>query len=243
MNIKDLYKKIVYSNRFLKLARAFHYEKFFCKQFLPDKNTRCLLLCPHPDDETFGCGGLLLQYPENFDIICLTDGRFGGHNQPEEEIIKIRKEEFKQCMNKLNITSFRFLDIKDRKLIYNYPVFESIEFDNYDYIFIPNYFDQHKDHKAVTTLLQKSFLSKKYKKSVRIVFYEVWAALAFPNYYVDISKIIEQKKELINIYSSQTKYVDFLEGICSLNRYRGILVNTKYAECFSILDIDTFMKL
>jgi len=226
------------------LARAFHYEKFFCNELTFEKNDKCLLLGPHPDDETFGCGGLLIKYPDNFDIVCLTDGRDGGYGEEsKEELAVIRKNEFKSVMEKLKITSYKFLDIPDRKLIYGYDTFKSLELEKYDYIFVPNYFDQHKDHKAVTNLVQKYFINTKSKDNVKIVFYEVWAALAFPNYYIDITRIMDQKKELIQEYHSQSRHVNFLEGICALNRYRGMLVNRDYAELFSIIDLNTFMKL
>lgn len=242
--IGRLYKNFVYSNRFIKLSKAFHYEKFFCKELVLKETDKCLLLAPHPDDETFGCGGLLLKYPQNFEVICLTDGKAGGYNaESPEELAQIRKNEFKSVMDKLNISSYKFMDIPDGKLVYNYDVFKKIKLENYDYIFIPNYFDQHKDHKAVSNLVQKYFINHKAKQNLKIVFYEVWAALPFPNYYTDITTIIKQKKELINLYASQNRYVSFQDGIISLNNYRGMLVNVGYAEVVSIIDLNTYMKL
>ena len=41
-------------------------------------NDKCLVLAPHADDESIGCGGLLLKYPNNFEVVVLTDGRKGG---------------------------------------------------------------------------------------------------------------------------------------------------------------------
>lgn len=242
--ITKLYKDFVYANRFIKLARIFHYEKFFCEELSLKKETKCLLLAPHPDDETFGCGGLLINNFENFDIVCLTDGKKGGYGEVSpQELASIRKNEFSSVMNKLNILSYKFLDIPDGKLIYNYDTFKQINYEDYDYIFIPNYFDQHKDHKAVTTLLQKYALNHKLKSNVKIAYYEVWATLPFPNYFVDITSVMDVKKDLIGQYSSQTKYVNFLKGISALNSYRGILVNRDFSELFSIIDLNTFMKL
>ena len=243
LKLKKFLRNFIYYNRFLKLARAFHYQTLTPKPLIIENSDKCLLLCPHPDDETFGCGGTLLKHAKNFEIICLTDGRLAGQNQTVEETIYIRKKEFEQCMEKLSITSFKLLNIEDKKLIYNYQIFKSVRIDNYDYIFIPNYFDQHIDHKAVTTLLQKSISSQKPKSNLHIVFYEVWATLSYPNYFVDISDVIEKKKGLINIYSSQTQNLNFMDAIISLNRYRGILTDMQYAEFFSVLDLKTFMRL
>lgn len=35
---------------------------------------KCLVIAPHADDESIGCGGLLLKYPDNCDVVVLTDG-------------------------------------------------------------------------------------------------------------------------------------------------------------------------
>lgn len=227
----------------MKLVKLFHFEKIEPASLCLGSDDKCLLLAPHPDDETVGCGGLLLKYSDNFDIICLTDGRRGGYNQPEAEVAAIRKAEFEIAVNKIGITNYNILNIEDRKLINNYSIFQNINPEKYDYIFIPNYFDQHKDHKAVTILLKKLLKTKRHKKNLKIAFYEVWSPLTIPNYYLDISDVIEQKEALIDIYQSQTRYVDFKNGIKSLNQYRGMQFNCKFAEVFSIIDLDTFMKL
>ena len=243
LDIKKIYQKIVYANRFLRLARIFHFEKIFPSKLEINNGNKCLLLAPHPDDETMGCGGLLLKHPDIFDVICLTDGRYGGYDQPNDEIAATRKLEFEKALKKIGISNYRMLEIEDRKLINNYPVFENINIEKYDYIFIPNYFDQHKDHKAVTILLQKLLNNKLHKNNLKIAFYEVWSPITIPNFYFDISDVIEKKESLIDIYQSQTKHVDFKTGIKSLNLYRGMQFNCKYAEIFSIIDIKTFMKL
>jgi LmbE family N-acetylglucosaminyl deacetylase len=242
-DLKKIYQKIVYANRFLRLARIFHFEKICPERLELNNSYKCLLLAPHPDDETMGCGGLLLKHPDIFDVFCLTDGRYGGYNQSNDEIAATRKLEFEKAMDKIDLSNYRMLGIEDRKLINNYPAFEDIDVKEYDYIFIPNYFDQHKDHKAVTILLQKLLKNKSYKKDLKIAFYEVWSPITIPNFYLDISDIIEKKESLIDIYQSQTKHVDFKTGIKSLNSYRGMQFNCKYAEVFSIIDLSTFMKL
>ena len=48
------------------------------RPFQIEENTKILLLAPHPDDESIGCGGILIKHPNNFKVICLTDGRCGS---------------------------------------------------------------------------------------------------------------------------------------------------------------------
>ncbi|MDD3149397.1 MAG: PIG-L family deacetylase [Candidatus Gastranaerophilales bacterium] len=241
--IKKIYEKIIFANRFLKLARFFHFVKIFPTELTFKKEDKCLLLAPHPDDETIGCGGILSLYPQNFDVICLTDGSHGGYNIDSKELKLIRANEFKNTMQEMGIKNFSLLPIEDRKLIKNYDIVKNIEILDYDYIFIPNYFDQHKDHKATTILLQKLLKRKQHKENVQIVFYEVWSALPIITHYVDILNILEKKKHYIKNYQSQLTYVDFLQGIIGLNQYRGMQTNLGYAEAFSILGVDDFLKL
>lgn len=240
-NLHKIYKKFVFNRQLLKLSRFFHFEKIVPKEIFLEPNEKCLLLSPHFDDETLGCGGVLIKYPQNFHIVCLTDGSKGSQVD-NEELPKTRKQEFVSVMNELSITSYEFLDIEDGKVIYNYDKFKTIEISDYDYIFLPGYFENHKDHKAVTPLLQKLLKEKKAKKNLKICFYEIWSALALPNAFVDITRMFKRKTELINIYQSQLKFCD-LKQILSLNAYRGILVSLGQVEMFSLVDTKTFLKL
>lgn len=43
-----------------------------------EPNDKCLIIAPHADDESIGCGGILLKYPQNFEVVVLTDGGKGG---------------------------------------------------------------------------------------------------------------------------------------------------------------------
>lgn len=238
----DIIRNISFTSQLMKAARFLHFEKVSVEYFsLLDE--KCLLLAPHPDDETFACAGLLMQYPDNFDIVCLTDGRHYNADISYDEKVEIRKKEFLQVMENYDIKSFKFLGIEDRKLIYNWEKFSALDISNYDYIFLPSYFDQNKDHKAVTTLLQKLMRTKKYKPTLKIVFTELWSPLPVINYVVNISHLMEKKKELISQYSSQNRFNCFVDGIAGLNSYRGMLSNVQYAEGYCVMGTNTFLKL
>jgi len=243
INLKKLYKDFIIGKKYLKLVNYFHFEKIDPEELIIQPDEKCLVLAPHFDDEIFGCGGLLIRYPQNVHIVCLTDGKFGTVQNNNEEIVNIRKKEFTSVMENLEITSYEFLDIQDGKLIFNYEKFKQLEISNYDYIFIPNYFENHKDHKAVTVLLKEILKKKKHKKSLKIAFYEIWSAMTMPNYFIDITTFIRKKRELIKLYSSQNKNLWFFRGIISLNAYRGMLVNRGSAEMYTVLDINTFKRI
>jgi LmbE family N-acetylglucosaminyl deacetylase len=243
INFKKLYKDFVIGRKYLKLINFFHYEKIDPEELIIQAEEKCLILAPHFDDETFGCGGLLIRYPQNVHVVCLTNSKFGTVEDNNEELIDIRKKEFISVMEQVGISSYEFFDIQDGKLIFNYEKFKQLEIFDYDYIFIPNYFENHKDHKAVTNLLQQLLKEKKYKKSLKIAMYEIWSAMTLPNCFLDITPFIKNKTDLINLYASQTKNLWFSEGIIALNAYRGMLVNRGSVEMYTILDKKTFKKL
>ncbi len=162
-------------------------------------NEKALCLSPHADDETIGMAGVLSFYYKNFDVILLTDGRKGIKDTPTEEVIKIREEEFSNAMKIAQIENYSFLRAQDKHLIESYDKFKKIDISSYDYIFIPNIIDQHPDHKAVSLLLDKLSEERPYKKNLKICFYEVWAALALTNSYIDISDIIDKKDKCLPV--------------------------------------------
>jgi len=212
-------------------------ETIYPKELVFNEDDRILILAPHPDDEVIGCGGLLLKYTNQCKVICITDGRYGDNNIDLQEMIKIRKNEFTSVMHKLNITDFKFLDIEDTKLKYNYEIFKQIDFDKFDYICIPNSLEQHTDHKAVFELIIKAYRENLIKNNIKILMYEVWGALPLVNFYIDISNNIEEKKELINMYHSQVKHINYADKISSLNNYRGMIASKEYIEGYLIMNI------
>lgn len=233
---------MAFANQLLKAANFMHFTKITPEPFSLN-NEKCLLLAPHPDDETFGCAGMLINYPQNFHVMCITDGRCGGYNLSEEENIVVRKAEFERAMEVFGVKSYEFLEIQDRKLIYNYENFSSLDISTYDYVFLPNCFDQHKDHKAVTVLLKKLLRHKKHKSDLKIVFYEIWSPLPLINKILDITFIIDKKREAIKVYESQHNYLNFEDGIIGLNQYRGMQISVGYAEGYCLTDVKTFQKL
>lgn len=240
--MRNLFRKPALISQLLKLTNFYYTATTTPKELCLKESDKCLLLTPHQDDESIGCGGLLLKHSENFEIICLTDGRLGADFAPDENI-KIRKDEFISAMKYLNIDNYSFLDIEDRKLINNYETFKQLDISQYDYIFIPNNLDQHADHKAVTALLQKLIKKTKHKNNVKVVMYEVWATLGLPNFYTDITNVTHRKKELIANYKTQLESIDYDERIIALNKYRGMARGVGFAESFTVLDKSTFLKL
>ena len=199
---------------------------------------KCLVIAPHADDESIGCGGLLLKYPDNCDVVVLTDGGKGGVGD-ERVIIVNRLAELKNAMQYANIKNYKNLMIPDREAKYNTHVLNQLNLNKYDYVFIPNKYEFHVDH---------SFLYRKVKKLLRfalktkIICYEVWSPIPNPDLYLDISDVINKKTELISNYESQIRCNDYATKTISLNNYRGLRAGVEYAEGY-IMVLPLIQKL
>lgn len=226
-----------------RIFKAYLSVKFGVKEFEIENDAKCLCLCPHQDDESIGMGGTLAKYNKNFAVVCLTNGAKGLKSLPKDEAIKVRCDEFETALKYASISDYKVLDIEDRALIESYDKFSVIDISNYDYIFIPNLIDQHKDHKAVSILLKQLLAEKPHKKDVKICMYEVWATLALPNKSVDIENYIEIKRSMIQSYKSQIDQRDYYTPIIGLNMYRAQQLNKKFVEDFTLLTVEEFNNL
>src|SRR5581483_3324065 len=90
---------------------------------------RVLVLAPHMDDETIGCGGALAQHVRagaNVHVVFLTDGRHGSgklgaltgeaRREAEMQLVATRKEEALRALATLGVQGWTFLDVEDGTL-------------------------------------------------------------------------------------------------------------------------------
>jgi N-acetylglucosamine malate deacetylase 1 len=206
---------------------------------------KCLLLAPHPDDESIGAGGTLALYTEQFSVACLTNGNKGIQKRRPEITASIREQEFRTVMNLLKVPEVFWLNVPDNDLLSGYEAFKQLDLSVYDVIFLPNVLDQHADHKAVSLLVSQYFKEQpqKAKQGIQLAFYEVWSTLPMPNAFIDITNVIDLKRSMINAHLSQVVQKNFTEMSVALNRYRGISRGVGYAEAFCVMGLGLFHQL
>ena len=202
----------------------------------PRETDRILVVAPHADDETIGCGGLLLKYARQTDVLLLTDGRLGyDPADPEatpEKTALIRKREFESVMSFLNVRKYTMLNLPNREVYRNYAAVKKYDIREYDFIFVPSRFENNQDHLHTFYFLRKMIKAQHAK--ARLIEYEVWVPIPESWAFLDIGDVIERKKQAVSLYASQLKCYDYLNFACGLGLYRGARARRDYAEAFYI---------
>lgn len=186
---------------------------------------KILIVAPHPDDESIGCGGIISLYPAQTDVLLVTDGY--SHELDNKEISDIRNTEFRESMKRAGVNAIEMLHIPEHDIYAEKSKLKSCDFRKYTKIFVPNRYENHEDHIAVYRLVKK-YAGKK----VKLFEYEVWTTIRNPNIIVNIESVIEKKRDLISCHASQVSNLDYISLSEGLNAYRGLTHGLKYAEAF-----------
>ena len=198
-----------------------------------NENETILIVAPHPDDETIGCGGILSLYGPQCDVLLLTDGRLGipeGSELTQDETASIRKIEFISVMNYFGVREFKTLDIPDAELAENGRLIKKCDIGTYDKVFVPNRNERHPDHKAAFKIINS--MCRKQKTKPELIEYEVWSPITSANLFLDVSSVMEEKVAGLQKYASQTASIDYSSFVRGLNMYRGAPHHVKYCEAY-----------
>ena len=195
---------------------------------------RVLIVAPHPDDESIGCGGLMLKYGSQCEILLLTDGRKGYDTRvstDEDALVIQRAQELQSAAAIAGINRIHMLRIPDCTLAEHMELVSSFDFTPYQFVFVPNHYERHKDHAPVSKLVQS--ICKRQSASAEIYEYEVWSPLPSYTDVLDLDGLMERKLDMVRQYQSQLRFLDYESMTEALNRYRGAGQKRKYAEVYA----------
>lgn len=197
------------------------------RQF-PISRKKVVIVAPHQDDETLGCGGLIAlkcKLGISVKVIFLTDGQLSRPDTTKfQDIINVRQQEAIAALKILGVSvediyfinqidgTLQQLCIEENQALLNQlaQLLESLQAEE---IYVPHRFDLHPDHEASFNLTIQAITLSDIK--IDVFQYPVWMLWQNPLnpqlnwrsllncYTVSIKTVKEQKDEAINCYQSQ----------------------------------------
>ena len=224
------------------------------------KVERILAVGAHPDDVELGCGGTLALYHRmgvEVVITSLSHGDKGSKELSRGETIRVRREESEKAARIIGAT-YVSLGLNDSEIFENLEnrtrVIELLRQVSPHVIITHSPSDYHADHRITSTLVNDaSYISTSFK------FETTHASLAWvpsvyhmdnylgvdfiPEEFVNITEVIEIKKEMVMQHRSQFAHLkertgeDILEDMLDLARLRGKQSGVKFAEGFRLFRV------
>jgi len=216
--------------------------------------SKVLVVSPHPDDETLGCGGTLFQHKQKEDesywIIVTGISEKAGWS---DEAVKKRDTEINAVAEK-----YEFRDVFNFRLpttkLDTLPLADLIEKITEVYkkvepaiIYMPFAYDVHTDHQIIVKALQSTFKWFRYSYIKKVLMYETPSETEFnfrekrtfnPNVFVNISDHLDDKIETMKIYEGEMGDFPFPRSektIRALSAFRGSQSGYEAAEAFELI--------
>lgn len=199
-----------------------------------------LVVAPHPDDETIGCGGIIALHRKRGDavhVVVVTDGDRGdpeGRYPGGADYVARRREECRRAAGVLDLGEPIFLGLRDRAI--DEPALlarlgEVVERLRPAAVYHPAAAEMHVDHQVVGDATLRAVARS--GAHLRAFAYEVWGPV-IPTHVIDVSSVWSVKQEALACYESQLVYNDYRRATAGLNAYRAIfLPHADYVEAFA----------
>lgn len=194
-----------------------------------DQRFSIVVLAPHPDDESIGCGGAIALHRKRGDdvqIIYTTDGGKPPRGATKNaRIIETRIEEARRAAEILGGATIHELHLPDGKGAITDEAVASLSAmlnaSRPDRIYVPWRLDGHPDHEAANALLVRSIKKADLPRGCAVWQYEVWTPLV-PNRYVPIADVLKRKEQAIAAHVSQTDRMNYVASSIGLAHFRGL---------------------
>jgi N-acetylglucosamine malate deacetylase 1 len=218
--------------------------------------SKVLVVAPHPDDETLGCGGTLLRHRDEGDeIIWLIVTKLTietGFSDPvraarEIEIDAVADHYGMSSVEKLGLVTTRLDDTPLGDIIPG--IANVIAKHAPEIVYLPNPGDVHSDHKITFEACASCLKWTKAPNLKQVAVYETLSETDLSisdhngtfraNRFVDISDYLEGKIEGMRLYKSEVEAFPFPrsnEAIRALATLRGAQSSFTAAEAFMVLN-------
>lgn len=214
-----------------------------------------LIVAPHADDETLGCGGTILKLIESGHMVhwLLVTGMSESAGFSADEIKK-RSEEINivaeqygfASVHQLNLPPARLDTLAKGDVVGSISQVVSLIKPSSVYTVFRN--DAHSDHEIVFDAVMSATKSFRYPFIKKILAYETISETDFgmkpesggfkPNVFVDIGPYLEKKLEIMSVFESEVREFPFprsLKALAALAQLRGVQCNAVAAEAFVLI--------
>jgi LmbE family N-acetylglucosaminyl deacetylase len=213
-----------------------------------------LVIAPHPDDETLGCGGALLRHIHSGDKVHWLIATALGVDRFSAERIEQRKLEIEAVSSAFGFSSTTQLGFETTQLD-RYPIDEIVSKigkcvteTKPEIIYLPFPGDAHTDHGIIYAAATATTKWFRYPSVKRVLCCEIISETDFglapdtlpfkPNSYVEISPWLNKKLEIMRLYNGEMGEHPFPrseQAIRSLAILRGSQCGAPAAEAFMLL--------
>lgn len=214
-----------------------------------------IIVAPHPDDETLGCGGTLLKHKNRGDKIhWLIITGMTEDTGFDAERVRERNRDIKKVSKMYDFDTVTTLNLPTTKLD-TLPIQSLIEMIGKvirdikpEVLYVPFSADIHTDHQIVFQAIAACCKWFRFESINRVLAYETLSETDFiinpasksfaPNVYVDISEFLNKKLEIMRIYQSESGTFPFPrsgKAIKALSEIRGAAAGCISAEAFMLL--------
>lgn len=216
---------------------------------------KIIVIAPHPDDETLGCGGTLLRHKaEGDEIHWLIATAMTFEQGFSDERIAARAAEIDAVTRLYGFASVQSLGFPTTRLDVMpmgdlvaaiSKAFQSIM---PEVVYTPFKGDVHSDHAVVSDAVIACTKWFRHASVKRVLSYETLSETEFgispdvsgfrPNVFVDIHPYLDRKIEILRTYAAELGEFPFprsVEAVRALAQLRGSAAGCKAAEAFMLL--------
>ena len=212
---------------------------------------RVLCFAPHPDDEVVGVGGSLHLHGlagDPVQVILATDGTAGDPQgkYPPGEYGELRRGESRRAAALLGLGEPEFwglgdgceVSAEDRVQVTDMIAGQIRGFEP-DLVYLPWAADSHPDHLVLHQIVLEGLRVVDFRGLA--LGYEIWAPLPAPHWVVDITDVVDKKRDALACFETQLAYTDLAHAVFGLNGYRSMLLERSggYGEAFQQIDLQT----
>lgn len=205
---------------------------------------KVLAIGAHADDVELGCGGTLLKHRDSGDELYVVVVTHSAYESATKGIVRTREEAVQEGKLSAEALRAKFICLEkepltivpNEKLVLELEsVVNEIQPDR---VYTHRATDCHSDHASIGYASLRAARKCDAVLAYRSNWYITDNAVE-DNYYVDISSYIEQKKDLIRLFESEMRQVNYswIDFVEKQNSASGAKIGAPFAETFQLAKI------